>query len=141
MRHFLFMLSLLWASNLFADSVYHSTDQYGRSEFSDRPPVSDFRSQEIIIENDYPWRIPKVKSNKKSSTKKQTRKSKKGSRKTKPEKKLSFLALREKCQRARSRYQNYRGTNNNEDWSVYKAKVAKYAEKRDYWCSRYLKRK
>ena len=139
MRHSLFVLSLLLASYVSADTVYHSKDRYGRSEFSDTAPNSDFQSKEIVIENDYSWRVPKTNTLRKKTKQKTSKKKRK--KNSKSPKKLSFLELKSKCDQARSRYHNYRGKSGNEDWAKYKAKLAKYVEKKNYWCSRYLRRK
>ncbi|WP_126452279.1 DUF4124 domain-containing protein [Sulfuriflexus mobilis] len=119
-----------------AGPIYHSTDTQGRSVYSDSAP--DRPHDEVIIEqtNDYDWHQfdytpPKARKKKKHKAK----------RKKKTAPKLSFDQLRSKCQTARYRYQNYRGRGGNDDWGKYKAKLIKYSEKRDYWCSRYLRRK
>lgn len=137
MRHTFLLLSLIMASTAFADPVYQSKDRYGHSVFSDRPPAQPHVEREINVINDYRWQIPKKTL---TPLKKKKHKGRKR-RATSKKKKLGFLELKRKCDQARSRYQNYRGKNSNTDWASYKAKVAKYAEKRDYWCSRYLRRR
>ena len=128
--------SLMLPVQLFATPVYESKDEFGRPVFSDTPPGSEHKTINIEIQNDYEWNTPDLhlKRNKKSRYKKRTKRRKKA-------KKFSFAELQGKCQRARYRYQNYRGTRNSSDWGSYKAKLIKYSKRRDYWCSRALKRK
>jgi len=127
--------SLLLPIPLYANEVYQYKDLYGRPVFSDEPTTGG--THEIItieIQNDYDWHNPtlKLKKSRKKPFKKKRRKKKKT---------YTFAQLQRKCTKARYRYQNYRGTKNSSDWGSYKAKVSRYAEKRDYWCSRALKRK
>ena len=127
--------SLLLSTQLCANEVYQYTDQYGRPVFSDEPAAN--REHEIVtieIQNDYNWHNPelKLKKSRKTKYKKKRRKKKKS---------YTFTQLQSKCTKARYKYQNYRGTKNTSDWGSYKSKISKYAEKRDYWCSRALKRK
>jgi len=120
---------------LYANNIYHSNDEYGRPVFSDKPAAN--RSNKIInieIKNAYDWHNPTLNLRKSKLFKK-----KKKSRKKK--KAYTFAQLQRKCTKARYRYQNYRGARSNSDWGSYKAKISRYAEKRDYWCSRALKRK
>lgn len=136
MVRFDILLCLFIATPLCAAPIYHSTDEYGRSIYSDVPPTS--LHDEISIEqtNDYDWHQFDYKP-----AKSRNKKKRKTRRKKKAAPKLSFDQLRAKCEVARYRYQNYRGRGGNDDWAKYKAKVIKYSEKRDYWCSRYLRRK
>jgi len=136
MVRLLLLGSLLLPIPLYADKIYQHQDQYGRPTFSDKPAANG--SDKIInieIQNDYDWHNPKLKLRKTKKTKYK----KKRSRKKK--KTYTFAELQSKCNKARYRYQNYRGTKNSSDWGSYKAKVSNYAKKRDYWCSRALKRK
>jgi hypothetical protein len=136
MIRFNILLCLSFAMPCQASTIYHSVDEYGRSVFSDAEPHRPH--DEIIIDqaNDYDWHQFDYSPPKKS--KKIKRKAK---RKKKVAPKLSFGQLRAKCEVARYRYQNYRGRGGNDDWGKYKAKLARYAERRDYWCGRYLRRK
>ena len=136
MVRFNILLCLIFSTPLIASPIYHSTDKHGRSIYSDALPEGSHNRITIEHSNDYDWR--QFKYSKPSSRKKKKRKAK---RKKKAAPKLSFDQLRAKCQTARYRYQNYRGRGGNDSWGKYKAKVIKYSEKRDYWCSRYLKRK
>ena len=128
--------SILLHTQLYAIDIYQYKDQYGRSVFSDRPISGD--SQKIItieIQNDYDWHNPKLKLSKSRKTKYKKK------RRQKKEKTYTFSQLQSKCTKARYKHQKYRGTNNSNDWGSYKSKVSRYAQKRDYWCSRALKRK
>ncbi len=136
MVRFNILLCLFFAAPLFAAPIYHSTDEYGRSIYSDALPQKPHEEITIESSNDYDWRQFDYKPSK--SRKKKKRKTK---RKKKSPPKLSFDQLRAKCQTARYKYQNYRGRGGNDDWGKYKSKLVKYSTKRDYWCSRYLKRK
>jgi len=136
MFRLLFLYSLMLPLQLNANTVFHSTDKYGRTLFSDQP-TADGRHEIITIDiqNDYDWHNPKLKL--KKSYKKKTKKK----RRKKKKKTYSFAELQGKCTKARYRYQNYRGTVNNSDWGSYKEKISRYAQKREHWCSRALKRK
>ena len=127
---------LLLPAQLCANEIYQYKDQYGRPVFSDEPAANG--THEIItieIQNDYDWHNPKLKlrKSKKTEYKKKRRK--------KNKKSYTFAELQNKCTKARYRHQNYRGTKNASDWGTYKSKISNYARKRDYWCSRALKRK
>jgi len=135
MFRLLIIASLLLPTQLVANEIYQSKDQYGRPVFSDAPASNG--KHEVInidIQNDYDWHNPELnlRKNRKTKFKKKRHKKKKT---------YSFAQLQSKCTQARYRYQNFRGTNNSSDWSSYKSKIINYAEKRDYWCSRALKRK
>ena len=130
------LLCLFFAVPLSAAPIYHSTDANGRSVFSDAVPGSPHDEVRIEPSNDYDWHQFDY-----SPPKKRKKKKRKTKRKKKAAPKLSFDQLRAKCELARYRYHNYRGRGGNDDWGKYKAKLAKYFEKRDYWCSRYLRRK
>lgn len=135
MVRFTVITLLCLASNSQAALIYHSTDANGRSVYSDVAPDSPHDEISIEPENNYDWHQfdyhpPKARKQKKHKSKRK-----------KTEKKLSFDQLRAKCEIARYRYQNYRGRAGNDDWGKYKAKLVKYSERRDYWCSRYLRRK
>lgn len=135
MIHLLLISSLLLPVQLCANDVYQYKDQYGRPVFSDEPAADgSHETVKIEIKNDYDWDNPelKLKKSRKIKYKKKHRKKKKT---------YTFAQLQRKCTKARYKYQNYRGTKNSSDWGSYKSKVSKYAEKRDYWCSRALKRK
>lgn len=136
MVRFSLLLSLYLTLPLQANPIYHSTDKNGRSVFSDVAPEATHN--EIIIEqaNDYDWHHFDY-----SPAKNHKKKQRKARRKKKAAPKLSFDQLRARCEVARYRYQNYRGRGGNDDWGKYKAKLVKYAERRDYWCGRYLRRK
>lgn len=136
MVRFTLLLCLAFAPPLPAGPIYQSADEYGRPVFSDTVP--NIPHNEIIIEpsSDYDWHQFDYSQPKKSKKKKRRAKHKK---KTEP--KLGFDQLRSKCELARYKYQNYRGRGGNDDWGKYKAKLVKYSERRDYWCSRYLRRK
>lgn len=129
------IIALCLSGSAQAAPIYHSTDANGRSVYSDVAPDSPHDEISIEPENDYDWHQfdyspSKIRKKKRHKT---TRK--------KAETKLSFDQLRANCEVARYRYQNYRGRAGNDDWGKYKAKLVKYSEKRDYWCSRYLRRK
>jgi len=136
MVRLLLLSSLLLPAQLCANEIYQYKDQYGRLVFSDEPAANG--AHEIItieIQNDYDWHNPELKPHK---TKKIKHKKK---RRKKKKKSYTFAELQRKCTKARYKYQNFRGTKNSNDWGSYKSKISKYAEKRDYWCSRALKRK
>jgi len=135
MVHLLLICSLLLPTQLYANDIYQYKDQHGRTVFSDTPNNDGLEKViRIEIQNKYDWHNPKLKLNKSRRTKYKKKRGKK-------EKTYTFAQLQSKCTKARYRYQNYRGTNNSNDWGSYKSKVKHYAEKRDYWCSRALKRK
>jgi hypothetical protein len=136
MVRFIVIALLCLASNVQADPIYHSTDINGRSVFSDVAPGSPHNEINIEQTNDYDWHQFDYSPPKKSKKKKSRVK-----RKKKATPKLGFDQLRAKCEVARYRYQNYRGRGGNDDWGKYKTKLVRYAEKRDYWCGRYLRRK
>ena len=136
MVRFIILLCLFSSAPLCAAPIYHSTDEYGRSVYSDVLPGSPHDEVSIEQSNDYDWHQFDYTSPKKRKNKKRKAK---GKKKAVP--KLSFDQLRAKGQTARYRYQNYRGRGGNDDWGKYKSKLVKYSEKRDYWCSRYLRRK
>jgi len=136
MVRLLLLCSLLLPAQLSATQVFQSKDEFGRPVFSDTPPETEHQAIDIEIQNDYDWHTPQS-----SRTRKKTYKQKSRSKRHKKTIKLSFAELQGKCTRARYRYQKYRGTRNSSDWGNYKAKLIKYAAKRDYWCSRALKRK
>jgi len=136
MFRLLLLCSALLSTQLNANEVYQSKDSYGRPVFSDEPSIDGKHEvMHIDIQSDYDWHNPQLnlKKNRKIKSKKKRRKKK---RKT-----YTFAQLQRKCTQARYRYQNYRGTKNTSDWGSYKTKISRYAEKRDYWCSRALKRK
>lgn len=136
MVRLLLICSALLHTPLYANEIYQYKDQYGRPVFSDEPATNG--THEIVtieIQNDYDWHNPepkKIQNHKKKYKKKRRKKKKKN---------YTFAELQQKCTKARYRYQNYRGTKNSSDWGTYKSKVSSYAKKRDYWCSRALKRK
>ena len=135
MVRLLLICSVLLHSSLYANEIYQYKDQYGRPVFSDEPAANG--THEIVtieIQNDYDWDKPELKL-------KKSRKIKYKKKRSKKKKTYTFAQLQSKCTKARYKYQNYRGTKNNSDWGSYKSKISKYAEKRDYWCSRVLKRK
>lgn len=135
MVRLLLLCSLVLPIQLIASSIYQSQDKYGRPVFSDSPSKNGTHQLlQIKIQNDYDWHNPKLKL-------KKYRKHLKKKRRKKKKKTYTFTELQSKCTKARYRYQNYRGTNNTSDWGTYKSKISKYAEKRNYWCSRALKRK
>lgn len=136
MVRFITILCLFISTPLFAAPIYHSTDKNGRSSFSDVAPASPHN--EVVIEqaNDYDWHQFDY-----NPPKKHKKKKRKAKRKKKAVKKLTFDQLRSKCHNARYRYQNYRGRGGNDDWGKYRTKLAKYSEKRDYWCGRYSRGK
>ena len=136
MVRFSLLLYLLFAAPLQAGPVYHSTDEYGRSTYSDVAPENSHSKIDIDQANDYDWHQFEY-----TPPRKRKRKKRKAKRKKKAEPGLSFDQLRAKCKMARYRYHNYRGRAGNDDWGKYKAKLRKYSGKRDYWCSRYLRRK
>jgi len=136
MVRLLIITSLLLPIQLCANEIYQSKDDNGRAVFSDEPTIDG--SHDVInieIQNDYDWHNPELNLRKSRKTK-----SKKKRRKKK-QKTYTFAQLQSKCSKARYSYQNYRGTNNSSDWGSYKSKIINYAERRDYWCSRALKRK
>jgi len=136
MVRLLLLCSLLLPTQLYANEIYQYTDKYGRPVFSDQPTSNV--SQKIInieIQNDYDWDNPELKLKKSRKTKHKKK------RRQKKEKTYTFAQLQSKCTKARYKYQNYRGTNNASDWGSYKSKINRYAQKRDYWCSRALNRK
>ena len=135
MVRFNILLCLLLSAPVFSSPIYHSTDEYGRSIYSDALPKNNYNKITIEHSNDYDWRQFDYRPPK------SRKKKRKAKRKKKSAPKLSFDQLRAKCQAARYRHQNYRGRGGNDDWGKYKAKVIKYSEKRDYWCGRYSKRK
>jgi len=130
-RLFIIYAALL-PTQLCATEIYQSKDKYGRPVFSDEPIAGQKKKIKIEIQNDYDWHNPELRLGKSRKHKKKRRKKKKT---------YSFAELQSKCTSARYRYQNYRGTNNKSDWGTYKSKISRYAQKRDYWCSRALKRK
>jgi len=135
MVHLLLICGLLIPTQLYANDVYQYKDQYGRTIFSDTPNIGGAdKIIRIEIQNEYDWHNPELKLKKSRGTKYKRKRRKK-------EKTYSLSQLQNKCTQARYRYQNYRGTNNSNDWGSYKSKVKNYADKRDYWCSRALKRK
>jgi hypothetical protein len=136
MVRFILLLYLSSAAPLPAEPIYHSTDEYGRSIYSDVAPERSHDEISIEQTNDYDWHQFKY-----TPPKQRKRKKRKAKRKKKAAPKLSFDQLRAKCEVARYRYHNYRGRATNDGWGKYKAKLVKYSEKRDYWCSRYLRRK
>ena len=135
MDHLLLICGLLLPTQLYANDVYQYKDRHGRTVFSDAPNNDGLEKIiRIEIQNEYDWHNPKLKLNKSRKTKYQKKRGKK-------EKTYTFAQLQRRCTAARYKYQNYRGNNNSKDWGSYKAKIQSYAEKRDYWCSRALKRK
>lgn len=118
--------------------VYLSHDPDGTPRFGDRPPAADYETVTVEPENGVHWRIPPALPKQrpaKSKAKKRPRAS--GAN---PER-LSFDELHEKCDSARYRYHRYRGRAGNSDWGSYKARLARYAKRRDYWCGRALQGK
>jgi len=137
MVRLLLLGSLLLPTSLYANKIYQHQDQYGRPIFSDEPASNgSHKIIDIQIQNDFDWHNPKLKLRKTKKLKYKKRKKPK-----KKKKSYTFAELQSKCSKARYRYQNYRGTKNGSDWGSYKAKISNYAKKRDYWCSRALKRK
>jgi len=135
MVRLLFIYSVLLHTSLCANEIYHYKDQYGRPVFSDQPATNGTHELlNIEIQNNYDWHNSELKLRK-------TKKNKYRKKRRKKKKVYSFSELQQKCTKARYKYQNYRGTKNSSDWGSYKSKISKYAEKRDYWCSRALKRK
>lgn len=135
MLRLLSLCNLMLPIALIASPVYQSKDEYGRPVFSDTPNKNgEYQLLQIKIQNEYDWYNPKL-------TLRKTKKLKKNKRRKKKSKTYSFAELQSKCTRARYRYQNYRGSVNASDWGSYKSKVSRYAYKRNYWCSRALKRK
>ncbi len=135
MVRLLLLCSLLLPIPLIASAVYQSNDKYGRPVFSDTPNKNGkHQLLEIQIQNDYDWHNPEL-------TLRKARKLKKKKRRKKKKKSYSFAELQSKCAQSRYRYQHFRGSNTASDWGSYKSKIIKYAQKRDYWCSRALKRK
>ena len=136
MFRLLIITYLLLPTQLYANEVYRYKDHYGRPVFSDEPTIDGKHDViSIDIQNDYDWHNPELnlKKNRQTKPKKKRRKKK--------QRTYTFAQLQSKCSKARYQYQNYRGTNNASDWGSYKSKIINYAEKRDYWCSRALKRK
>jgi len=136
MVRLLLLCSLLLPTHLCATQVFQSKDKFGRPVFSDTAPDTKHQSITIEIQNDYDWHKPDF-----SSLRKKSQRNKRKKRRRKQQPKYSLAQLQGKCQSARYRYQTYRGTKNSNNWGSYKAKLIKYAERRDYWCSRALKRK
>jgi hypothetical protein len=136
MVRFILLLCLFIGAPLIAAPIYHSTDENGRSVFTDVPPGSPHDEINIEQSNDYDWHQFDY-----SPPRKRKNKKRKAKRATKAAPRLSFDQLRAKCEVARYRYHKYRGRGGNDDWGKYRAKLVKYSERRDYWCSRYLKRK
>jgi len=122
-----------------AADVYLSYDPNGTPQFSDRPPAADYETVTVEPENGVHWRIPPALPKKKKPAKGKPKKRRSASG-AEP-KRLSFDELRQKCDNARYRYHRYRGRAGNSDWGNYKARLARYAERRDYWCGRALRRR
>ena len=136
MCRLLFVVNLLLSTTLHASPIYHHTDKYGRSVFSDQPSIEN--PNDIInieIQNNYRWNKPKTKF-KSTKIKKSTRPSRK--RKTKV---FSLAELQNRCRKARNRYHKFRGARTRSDWASYKSKLKNHAEKKNYWCHRALLRK
>ena len=135
MARLLLLLCLIFPVAVNATDVFHYKDKYGRPVFSDTPTQASPQQRiHIDIPNDYDWHNPKLRLNRTVTP--QKKKSRKRKKKT-----YSFAELQSRCTKARYRYQNFRGAKSNSDWGNYKSKIMDYAQKRDYWCSRALKRK
>jgi len=136
MVRLLLLCSLMLSESVFATQVFQYRDESGQPIFSDTKPEGPHQSIDIEIKNDYKWHKPDapLKYTKPKSRKKKNKRKKKTQR-------LSLAELQGKCESARYRYQRYRGTRNSSDWGKYQATLTRYASKRDYWCSRVLKRK
>jgi len=118
--------------------VYLSYDSGGTPQFSDQPPPADYETVTVEPENGVHWRIPPaLPKQKPAKGKPKKRRTTSGA----DPKRLSFGELRQKCDSARYRYHRYRGRASNSDWGKYKARLARYAERRDYWCGRALRRR
>ncbi len=127
-------LLVLLPSLLHAAEIYESRDARGRPVFTDTPPAAEYTPRTVEIENDVRWRrlaplADKIKPRKRS----------RGRSRAKRKRRYSFDELRRRCTAASARYHNYRGNGGNSDWESYKAKLARYAQRRDYWCKRLLK--
>ena len=96
MVRFITLLCLFFSMPLFAAPIYHSTDEYGRSVYSDVLPGSLHDEVSIEQSNDYDWHQFDY-----SPPKSRKKKKRKAKRKKKSAPKLSFDQLRAKCQIAR----------------------------------------
>lgn len=129
------------ASNPAVDGVYFSTDESGRPVFSDSAAGAIGAPLDYAPRSQYQWHAPKTKIRaSKPASRKAQRKGGQG-RKRKKEKKYSLEQLSSKCKSALYRYHNHRGSANNLDWAQHKAKIAKYRERKEYWCTRLMRRR
>lgn len=128
------------STNVTSSGVYLSTDEAGRPVFSDSSGGAIGTPLDYTPRNQYRWHVPKAKF-RASKPAKRKAKRKSGKRRKARQKKLSLELLSSKCKSAVYRYHKHRGSANNLDWAQHKAKIAKYRERKEYWCTRLMRRK
>jgi hypothetical protein len=137
-RHTLPVFALLLAMGAPQGAeIYQYRDSRGNQVFTDVPPDAEHEKISIDSANLIEWRHIDYQSKPhRNRSKRHPRRARKRARK-----RLSLDELRRKCSRARARYHRYRTRSGHTDWDTYKARLARYARQRKYWCGRRLRRR
>ena len=117
-----------------AADIYVFDQPDGVPVFTDIPLYIDDASVAIEAENIVDFRD--VPNPARSTNKQRRRGTVRTGRQT-----LTLDTLRERCSMAAERYELFRTAGNTLDWSTYKSRRARYAERRAYWCERLAKRR